>query len=329
MSVITLAHGGGGVESLELIESLFFHHFGNALLQAEDAACFTLEGQSAFTTDAFTVNPLFFPGGDIGKLSIAGTVNDLAMMGAKPLYISASFIIEEGLSLENLTRIVQSMARELEVSGAKIVCGDTKIVPKGAADGLFITTSGIGKVMRKNLSARSLPVGDVLILSGPIGRHGASLLLARNALESSLTSDCHSLWSAVHALIEGNLSISALRDATRGGVSAVLNEWARASNVCIEIEKASIPQDDAVAGVCEIFGFDPMELANEGTFVIAVAPMHATFALEILKKFPFTKDAAVIGRITDKQPGKVILYTPQGSSRYIQWPQGELLPRIC
>ncbi|MEA3373842.1 MAG: hydrogenase expression/formation protein HypE [Campylobacterota bacterium] len=332
MNQIQLSHGGGGEETNNLIHDLFYHHFKNEILiKAEDAAVLEVEKKIAFTTDSFTVSPIFFSGGDIGKLAIAGTVNDLAMMGARPLYLSSAFIIEEGLPFEELTRIVESMAAELEKSGAKIVCGDTKVVPRGGVDRIFINTAGIGEVVRENISVSSLNEGDVIIASRDVGRHGATVLMAREELEVSadLQSDCETLWPAVEALIEGNISISTMRDATRGGLSAVLNEWAQASELCLEIEASAVKIRDEVQGVCEIFGFEAMEFANEGTFILAVAPMHAAFAIKILQQFGFCKDAAVIGRVTQKYPGKVVLHSSYGSSRFLDLPKGELLPRIC
>lgn len=332
MKTVQLSHGGGGEETNELIHELFYKYFHNdTLIKAEDAAVLEVEGKIAFTTDSFTVSPLFFSGGDIGKLAIAGTVNDLAMMGAQPLYLSAAFMIEEGLAFDELTRIVQSMAEELEKSGAKIVCGDTKVVPKGTLDKLFINTSGIGNILRENISAHNLHEGDIIISSGDIGRHGATVLMEREGfgVSENLQSDCQTLWAVVEALIEGNISISAMRDATRGGLSAVLNEWAVSSNVCLEIEESAVIISDAVQGVCEIFGFEAMDFANEGTFILAVAPMHASFAMEILHRFGFCQDAAVIGRVTQKHEGKVVLHSRHGSSRFLDLPKGELLPRIC
>jgi len=332
MKQVQLSHGGGGQESNALIHELFYKAFENdILIRAEDAAVLTVGEQIAFTTDSFTVSPIFFGGGDIGKLAIAGTVNDLAMMGAEPLYLSSAFIIEEGLPFEELERIVRSMAEELKKSGAKIVCGDTKVVPRGSADKIFINTTGIGAIRRPGISALNIREGDGIIVSRDIGRHGATVLMQREELNlgSNLQSDCEVLWPAVKALIEGNISISALRDATRGGLAAVLNEWAVSSDVCLEIEESAVPVCDAVKGVCELFGFEAMEFANEGTFILAVAPMHAAFALEILRKFDFCRDAMIIGRATSSKPGKVVLHSVYGSSRYLELPKGELLPRIC
>lgn len=332
MNVVQLSHGGGGEETNALIHDLFYKHFSNdILIKAEDAAVLEVEKKIAFTTDSFTVTPLFFNGGDIGKLAVAGTVNDLAMMGARPLYLSAAFMIEEGLAFDALEQIVASMAKELEKSGAKIVCGDTKVVPRGSVDKLFINTSGIGEIVKEGVSALNLHEGDVIIASNDVGRHGATVLMEREGLEvnADLQSDCETLWPAIEALIEGNIAISAMRDATRGGLSAVLNEWAQSSQVCIEIEEAAVRICDEVRGICEIFGFEAMDFANEGTFMLAVSPESAEAAVAILKRFDFCKNASVIGRVSQKYPAKVVLRSSYGSSRFLDLPKGELLPRIC
>lgn len=332
MKRVQLSHGGGGEETNDLIHNLFYHHFNNdILIKAEDAAVLEVDKKIAFTTDSFTVSPIFFNGGDIGKLAIAGTVNDLSMMGAKPLYLSAAFIIEEGLAFEELEHIVKSMAAELEKSGAKIVCGDTKVVPKGSLDKIFINTSGIGQILKENISVLNLQEEDVIISSRDVGCHGATILMQREGIEVSadLQSDCETLWPAIEDLINENISISAMRDATRGGLSAVLNEWAGSSEVCLEIEESAVQISDEVRGICEMFGFEAMDFANEGTFILAVAPRHATFALEVLKKHEFCKNAAVIGKVTLKYPRKVVLHSSYGSSRFLELPKGELLPRIC
>lgn len=329
---IQLSHGGGGKEMNQLIKQLFFTAFDNPILRSEeDAAALTFNGDVAFTTDSFTVTPLFFAGGDIGKLSIAGTVNDLAMMAAKPQYLSCSFIIEEGFEVEKLQTIVSSMATEMEKSGAKIVCGDTKVVPKGCADGIFINTSGVGEIQQKGISVTQLQSGDAIIVSRDIGRHGAAILMAREGLtlESDLTSDCATLWPMVASLLEAKIPLHAMRDATRGGISAVLNEWAAASDVEITLEEKLIPIADEVIGLCELYGFEPFDLANEGTFVIAVAQEYANQVIDILQQHDHSQNAAVIGHVGTQRAGKVILKTPWGSSRFLDLPQGELLPRIC
>jgi len=332
MQQVQLSHGGGGEETNNLIHDLFYHHFSNdVLLAAEDAAVLEVKNKIAFTTDSFTVSPIFFNGGDIGKLAIAGTVNDLAMMGAKPLYLSASFMIEEGFPFDKLETIVKSMADELKYSGAKIVCGDTKVVPKGAVDQIFINTSGIGEIQKEGISANALCEGDVIIVSGDVGRHGAAILMEREGLgiTGDLQSDCATLWPAVKALIDADVTISAMRDATRGGLSAVLNEWAVQSTVCLEIEETSVPIDDAVQGMCELFGFEAFDFANEGTFILAIPSKDARLALEILQKIDVSKSAKIIGKVSMKKEGKVVLHSAYGSSRYLDLPKGELLPRIC
>jgi len=329
---IQLSHGGGGEETNSLIHDLFYRYFSNdILIAAEDAAVLEVKNKIAFTTDSFTVSPIFFNGGNIGKLAIAGTVNDLAMMGAKPLYLSASFMIEEGFAFDELETIVRSMAEELKASGAKIVCGDTKVVPKGAVDQIFINTSGIGDILKEGISASSINEGDVIIVSGDVGRHGAAILMEREGLGISgdLQSDCATLWPSVKALLDAKVNISAMRDATRGGLSAVLNEWADQSNVCLEIEEASVPVDEAVQGICELFGFEAFDFANEGTCILAVPAEDAQLALETLQKIDITSNTAIIGEVSMKKEGKVILYSAYGSSRYLDLPKGELLPRIC
>ncbi|WP_345976960.1 hydrogenase expression/formation protein HypE [Sulfurimonas sp. HSL3-7] len=332
MKVVQLSHGGGGEETNTLIRDLFYKHFSNdILIKAEDAAVLEVNKKIAFTTDSFTVSPIFFNGGDIGKLAVAGTVNDLAMMGARPLYLSAAFMVEEGFSFGDLEQIVESMAKELVKSGARIVCGDTKVVPRGSVDKLFINTAGIGEIEKEGISTLNLKEEDVIIASRDIGRHGATVLMARENLDVSadLQSDCETLWPAVEALIGGNIAIHAMRDATRGGLSAVLNEWAQSSRVCLEIEEDGVAICDEVRGICEMFGFEAMDFANEGSFVLAVAPADADAAIEILRRFDFCENASIIGRVTQKYPAKVVLRSNYGSSRFLDLPKGELLPRIC
>ncbi|QUN07418.1 hydrogenase expression/formation protein HypE [Shewanella yunxiaonensis] len=329
---IQLSHGGGGREMAELIGKLFFEAFDNQILrQEEDAACLNMTGPIAFTTDSFVVSPLFFKGGNIGKLAIAGTVNDLAMMGAAPQYLSCGFIIEEGFEIAKLKEIVETMAAELHKSGAKIVCGDTKVVPKGCADGVFINTSGVGRIIKPGISVHSVRPGDAIILSRDIGCHGAAILAAREGLEleTELQSDCATLWPMVEQLIAANLELHAMRDATRGGIAAVLNEWAKAANVGIELSEEVIPVRDEVRGVCELYGFEPWDLANEGTFVIALPQEIAADAITVMHQFCNCDQARIVGTVTDTNAGKVILHSPWGSKRYLELPAGELLPRIC
>ena len=323
---ITLAYGGGGEETNKLIKELFYENFKNdILLKAEDAAVINLNGKTAFTTDSFTVEPIFFNGGNIGKLSVAGTCNDLAMMGAEPKYLSISFIIEEGFLFSDLEKIVKSIKDELQKVNAKIVCGDTKVVPSGSVDKIFINTAGVGKIIKDNISAHNLKTGDKILVSRDIGAHGSVVLAKRFGIDSEIKSDCKVLWDEVKALIEAGIGIKAMRDATRGGLSAVLNEWADASKVGIEVEEEKIPISDEVLGLCEILGFEPMDLANEGTFIVAVDNKDSQKALEILKKF--NQNASVIGEVIEGE--RVILKTGYGSKRYIDLPKGELLPRIC
>jgi len=330
MSSIQLSQGGGASESNDLVNNLFYKYFSNdILLKSEDAAVLQVDRNIAFTTDSYTVNPIFFKGGDIGKISIAGTTNDLAMMGAKPLYLSCGFIIEEGFAYDDLERIVKSMADELKSSGAKIVCGDTKVVPRGAVDKIFINTSGIGEIKAQNISSHNLSEDNLILVSRDIGAHGATILSAREELsiKSDLKSDCKSLWSVVEKILDSNITPNAMRDATRGGMAAVLNEWAEMSNVCIELQEDTIPVQNEVKGICEIFGFEPTDFANEGTFILSVKEKDAKKTLEILKKY--STNAAIIGKVSSKKVGKVIINTAYGSSRYLDMPKGELLPRIC
>ena len=323
---ITLSYGGGGEETQKLIKELFYKNFSNEILEsAEDAAVINPKGKLAFTTDSFTVSPIFFNGGNIGKLSIAGTCNDLAMMGAKPKYMSVGFMIEEGLEYSTLEKIVKTMADELKKIDTKIVCGDTKVVPAGSVDKIFINTSGIGEIQKDNISAHNLNEGDAIIVSRDIGKHGSVILANRFGVETDIKSDCKVLWEEVNALINEGINIKALRDATRGGISAVLNEWSEASKIAIEINEENIPISDEVMGLCEIFGFEPMDLANEGTFILAVSDEDKNKALEILKKF--NENASIIGKVA--KGNKVILKSAYGSKRYIELPKGELLPRIC
>jgi len=327
---ITIAHGNGGEENNELIKDIFYKHFENEILaKSEDAAIVQIAGDVVMTTDSFTVSPLFFPGGDIGKLAVCGTCNDLAMMGAKPKYLTCSVIIEEGFSSRELEKIVRSMKKELENNGAIVVSGDTKVVPKGSVDKLFINTTGIGEIEQQGISAHNLKEGMRILVSRDVGAHGATIFAAREgiALESTLQTDCASLYPEVKALMDAQIPIVSLRDATRGGVSAVLNEWARASDVCIEIEEEKIPVQEEVRGICEMLGFEAVDLANEGTFVLAVTSEDAGRVLEILKQ---THESAVIlGTVTQQHSGRVILNSSWGTKRFLDLPTGELLPRIC
>ncbi|RLJ70372.1 hydrogenase maturation carbamoyl dehydratase HypE [Hydrogenivirga caldilitoris] len=332
MRRVLLSHGSGGEETQRLIKELFLKYLSNPILERmEDAAILEVGSKLAFTTDSFTVSPPFFKGGDIGKLAVAGTVNDLAVMGARPLYMSAGFIIEEGFSLEELEKVVKSMGEEARRAGVYIVTGDTKVVPKGQVDKLFINTSGIGEVVYEGLSAHNLQPGDVVIVSGTVGDHGACILAEREGMEFELPleSDCRSLWNMIERVLETGAQIHAMRDATRGGLAAVLNEWAQQSEVEIEVDEESIPVKEAVQGLCELLGFEPTHLANEGMVVFAVAEKDAGKVLETLREHPYGKEAELIGSVTGKEKARVVLKTPYGVKRIMEPPSGELLPRIC
>lgn len=331
MKTITLAHGNGGEENNELINKVFYKNFKNEILEKNEDAAVIHNGELALSTDSFTVSPIEFSGGDIGKLAICGTCNDLAMMGAQPKYVTCAVIIEEGFEQRKLEKIVNSMKKELEKNGAIVVSGDTKVVPRGSVDKIFINTSGIGEIKQKGISSNNITQDDVIIVSNSIGEHGATIFAAREGIElsSNLKSDCASLWPAVETLINSGIKITALRDATRGGVAAVLNEWAKQSQVCVEVEEGDIPICDEVNGICEMLGFEAMNLANEGTFVLAVSKEQATKTLEILHSLEVSTEAKQIGVVTDKHVEKVIMNSPWGTSRFLDTPTGELLPRIC
>jgi hydrogenase expression/formation protein HypE len=331
MKTITLAHGNGGAENNELISKVFYSAFKNEILEKSEDAAVIQNGSLAFSTDSFTVSPLFFNGADIGKLAICGTCNDLAMMGAKPKYLTCSVIIEEGFEVEQLERIVASMKKELEVNDTIVVSGDTKVVPKGAVDKIFINTTGIGEILYKGISSNNITEDDLILVNRDIGAHGATIFAAREGMDISTTlkSDCNSLYPQVKALIDSGIKITALRDATRGGVSAVLNEWAKQSDICIEVEEENIPVSDEVKGICEMLGFEATNLANEGTFVLAIPKNDASKAIEVLHTFDEAQNACIIGKVTNQYDKKVILNSSWGTKRFLDTPSGELLPRIC
>ena len=328
---ITLAHGNGGAENNELIKEVFYEAFKNEILQKSEDAAIIQNGTLAFSTDSFTVSPLFFNGANIGKLAVCGTCNDLAMMGAKPKYLTCSVIIEEGFEVEQLHRIVASMKEELAINEAIVVSGDTKVVPKGSVDKIFINTTGIGEILYKGISSNNITQNDLILVNRDIGTHGATIFAAREGMDmhSNLKSDCASLYPQVKALIDSGVKITALRDATRGGVSAVLNEWAKQSNVCIEVDEEKIPVCDEVKGICEMLGFEATNLANEGTFVLAIDKNDASKAIEVLHTFPQASNACIIGTVTEQYPQKVVLNSSWGTKRFLDTPTGELLPRIC
>lgn len=333
---ITLAHGSGGRGMQKLIYELFMRHFANeTLCQQEDQARLPLKtlaemgGELAYSTDSFVIDPIEFPGGDIGKLAVYGTANDVAMSGAKPLYLSSAFILEEGLELETLERIVASMATAAKEAGIQIVTGDTKVVPKGAADKLFINTSGIG-VIPPGISwgAKQIRPGDRIIISGTLGDHGATILNLREGLglDGTMRSDCQHLFPLVEALrpIAG---VRALRDATRGGVNAVLHEFASSSNCGFQIDEAALPVTEEVRGICELLGLEAVNFANEGKLVAIVAEQDADTALSALQKIPGGKAAALIGEVNEN--GRVTIKNAFGGSRWLDLPTSEPMPRIC
>jgi hydrogenase expression/formation protein HypE len=328
---ITLAHGNGGAENNELIKEVFYDAFKNEILEKSEDAAVIQNGTLAFSTDSFTVSPLFFNGANIGKLAICGTCNDLAMMGAKPKYLTCSVIIEEGFEVELLHKIVASMKEELAKNEAIIVSGDTKVVPKGSVDKIFINTTGIGEILYKGISSNNITQNDLILVNRDIGTHGATIFASREGMDmnSNLKSDCASLYPQVKALIDSGVKITALRDATRGGVSAVLNEWAKQSNICIEVDEEKIPVCDEVKGICEMLGFEATNLANEGTFVLAIAKEDAVKAIEVLHTFSEASNACIIGCVTQQYSQKVVLNSSWGTKRFLDTPTGELLPRIC
>ena len=330
---ILLAHGSGSRLSHELIEKNFLPPLANPLLaKLDDSAVFDLSGRLAFTTDSYVVNPIFFPGGDIGKLSVCGTINDLAMSGATPLYLSLSLIIEEGLTLSELTRIVKSIKAAAEEAGVNIVTGDTKVVNRGSADKLFINTAGIGVVPPGiDISGTNAKIGDKIILSGTIGDHGIAVMSQREGLKFSVPvqSDCAPLNKLVSQMLEISPQINCLRDPTRGGLATTLNELAKQSKVGIRIEEDKIPVRDGVRAACELLGFDPLYVANEGKLVAIVAADDAEKILAKMKRNRYGGDASIIGEVTAEHKGKVIMRTRLGASRIVDMLSGELLPRIC
>lgn len=331
---VVMAHGGGGRLTQQLIEKMFAPAFDNDLLsQRHDGAVFSVEGKKlAFTTDSYVIRPLFFPGGDIGSLAVNGTVNDLSMCGARPLYLSAGFIIEEGLPMETLWRVVQSMKRAAELAGVAIVTGDTKVVDKGKGDGLFINTSGVGVIEHDLIIAPgSAQPGDAILLSGDIGRHGITIMSEREGLgfETTIESDCAPLWGLVKLLLDQGVAIHCLRDLTRGGLTSGLNEIAQAAQLQVDIDEASIPVREEVRGACEILGFDPLYVANEGRFVAFIPANDRERALALLRSHPLGADAAFIGTVTKGSPGLVTLKSRIGATRILDMLSGEQLPRIC
>jgi hydrogenase expression/formation protein HypE len=329
---ILMAHGSGGKLSQDLIQE-FLPDLTNPILdKLDDSAVFELSGQVAFTTDSYTVNPLFFPGGDIGKLSVCGTVNDLSMSGARPLYLSLAFIIEEGLPVAELKKILTSIRQAAGEAVVKIVTGDTKVVDRGSADKIFINTAGVGIVPEGvDISASNARPGDNVIISGNIGDHGIAVLSRREGLnlQVPVPSDCAPLNHMVAGIIAVSENIHCLRDPTRGGLATTLNDFAGQSNVGIRIEEDKIPVDRAVAAACDLLGLDPLYVANEGKLVAVVAPEDSENILKNIKQNKYGAAAAIIGQVVNEHPGRVVMTTSLGASRIIDVPIGELLPRIC
>ncbi len=330
---VTLAHGAGGKQTAELIEQVFKAHFSNPYFTPDDAAILPAPGgRIAMTTDGFIVSPRFFRGGNIGKLSICGTVNDLACMGAKPLYLTCAFVIEEGFPMDRLEEIVCSMEQTAKEAGVVIVAGDTKVAGKGQVDGVFITTTGIGQIAENvNTSGKLAQSGDSVIVTGDIGRHGCCILLERDefGIEAEVSSDCAPLWKNVEAVLREVPDVHVIRDATRGGVGTVLYEIAAESRKGILLEQEAIPVLPSVSGVTGMLGLDPLYLACEGTMVMIVPQEKTEQVLAILHAVKHSEKAAVIGRVTDSEAGRVVMQTAIGTQTYLPQPGNELLPRIC
>jgi len=332
---ITMAHGAGGKASQTLIEGLFVPALGSESLRAlDDAGAVEIDGLGlAVTTDSFVVKPIRFPGGSIGELAVNGTVNDLAVAGARPLALTLSLVLEEGLPADVLRAEIEAIARAADAAGVEIVAGDTKVVERGHCDAMYVTTTGFGRHdERAELSPTSLRPGDHILVSGSIGEHGTAVMLARGEFElgAPVESDTRSLWPAVDALLEAaGPSLRAMRDATRGGVATVLNELARASGVALVVSEAAVPVRPTIAGACEILGIDPMYVENEGVLIAAVAPDAAAEALAALQSVPGCEQAAEIGEVKTEPPGMVLVETAFGGRRVMDLLVGDPLPRIC
>jgi len=333
---VVLGHGSGGRLSAELLHDVFLPALANPVLsRLEDQAVLEFGGaRLAFTTDSFVVRPLIFPGGDIGDLAVNGTVNDLAMCGARPLYLSAGFILEEGLEMETLRTVVNSMQAAAAKANVKLVTGDTKVVDKGKGDGIFVNTSGIGIIepnVRSPISPAAVQPGDAVIVSGDLGRHGIAILSVREGIEfqSPILSDTDCVWPAVGALLDAGIEIHCLRDLTLGGLATTLNEIAGDRNVCITLEEALIPVNETVQGACEILGLDPLYVANEGRFAAFVPAAQADAALEVMQKIPVSQNPVRVGSVAEAPAKLVLLQSRIGGSRVVDMLSGEQLPRIC
>jgi len=333
---ISLNHGNGGIYMNRLITGMFLRFFENEYIreQTDSAILRVKAGHLAYTTDSFVIDPLFFPGGNIGSLAVCGTLNDLAVSGAKPEYLSAGFIIEEGFNVVQLTRIVKSMAMEARKAGVRIVTGDTKVVNAGKCDKLFINTSGIGTLEEKHLSigsGRNVKSGDKIIINGSPGEHGMAIMQARKlfAFKTSLKSDCANLYPMIRRMLASSRQVHFMRDATRGGVATVLNEISRKCNAGIEIDETLMPVNNEVKAMCEILGFDPLYIANEGKVIAVVDANDAEKVVVAMKHSDTGRQAAIIGEITNDHPGKAVLKTSSGGRRIIDELMSDQLPRIC
>ncbi|MEE8583212.1 MAG: hydrogenase expression/formation protein HypE [Dehalococcoidales bacterium] len=330
---ILLAHGSGGKMSHDLVCKSLVQRLSNPTLdKMDDSAILELNGRTAFTTDSYVVSPIFFPGGDIGRLAVCGTVNDLAMSGASPLYLGLSLIIEEGLPFAELDKIIASVLKAAAEAGVKVVTGDTKVVNQGTADKLFINTSGLGVIPDGvNISGANAVPGDKVIISGTIGDHGMAIMSQREGLRFTIPieSDCAPLNSLVADMLAASANIHSLRDPTRGGLATTLNELADQSSVGIDLEEELIPINEAVRAACELLGFDPLYVANEGKLIAIVAPADAEAVLGAMRKNAYGGGSVIIGEVTDKHPGRVNMKTLLGASRIVDMLSGELLPRIC
>lgn len=331
---VLLEHGSGGLLSNELIANTFLPSFKNSYLERlEDSAVLSIGSQKfCFTTDSYVVSPVFFPGGDIGSLAVHGTVNDLAVCGGKPLFMSAGYILEEGFPFASLAKIVKSMAEAAGKAGIKIVTGDTKVVSRGAVDGIFINTSGIGLVeYAAPLSVKSIQPGDVVIINGTIGDHGSAIMQSRENIgfEADIVSDSAPLNGLIAEILQASTEIHCMRDATRGGLGAILAEIAASAGVRINISEQDIPVGENVRGICEILGLDPLFLANEGKVVVFCAAAEAAKVLAVMKEHQFGRDSAIIGNVEESSKKRVVLKTSIGGERVVDLPTGELVPRIC
>ena len=329
--IITLDYGSGGKKTSRLIENIIVPAFSNPALNAlSDGAIISGAGEIAFSTDSFVVDPIFFPGGDIGKLSVCGTVNDLAMCGAEPKYLSCAFIIEEGLESEELKKIVASIRDAARSAGVQIVTGDTKVVERGRGDKIYINTAGIGVMKYPGLSPKNIRPGDKVIVSGTVGDHGTAVMLARNGMmQGELKSDCAALNGLADAILSLGAGVRVLRDPTRGGVATTLNEFTEGTALSIELEEEQIPVRPQVRAACDMLGLEPLYCANEGKLLAVVSPEDTERVLARMRELPEGADAAVIGTVSDRHPGRVVMKTAFGGTRILQKLAGAQLPRIC